>query len=212
MRRVSVVPVGVFGAGLFFFRSRHRWATVLAGLVLAGAIGGEAWLDRNLDRFTETAGIYEDLSLSRAEASSLGARLLILPPPVHHLARFALAIVVPVPPPFAWDPRGLLLGLGATFWYFALPLAIAGWGAARRIPELRLYVWSATMFALVLLVSISQTSLDVRHKTAVIPLVVMLAVIGAHALGRQRTMRRVVFTAVILSCLGAAYIILKGFA
>lgn len=210
MRPVSVVPVAAFAGSLFYFRSRHRWATVLAGLVLAGAVGGEVWLERNLDRFSETADIYEDLSLSRAETSSLGARLLTLPVPLNHITRFLLAIVVPVPPPFTWAPMGMLLGLGALFWYLALPLAVAGWGFARRIPALRLYVLSATVFSLVLLASISQTSLDVRHKTAIIPFVVMLAVLGARSIGWQRTMARLVLTAIALCVLGVVYLILKG--
>jgi hypothetical protein len=199
-----------FWLALLFARRHTAGAMAASLLVLAATIAvGVLFFDVIVAQLVQQQLSYA-YAADAAGAGSLGARILRIPPPLGWGVRYLYAIITPVPPLVAVRPDTILVGLGASAWYFLVPLAASGWGLVRRRgPEQKAIVDAIVAFAAVLLAGVALTSIDVRHK---LPLVPVTVVLGAAALElRDARWRHDRITAVALAGmgLGALYLILK---
>jgi hypothetical protein len=154
---------------------------------------------------------YTELALDQASGSSLGAAILRLPHPATELARFAYAAYAPIPPTMAGGPDRWLVGLGATLWYFVLPFAVTGIAVAwRAVGPLADLARATAASCFVLIAGVALTSLDVRHKTVVMPLLVFFAIYASYKLTRRQVVRRATVLALGYGLLFVTYLAIKA--
>lgn len=191
-RPESLVSVLVFVAVWLLLKVRRGSRAVLILASIATALVMAKGITLLMQDYQSQRIAYTELALDQAGGGSLGAEILRLPHPVTELARFAYAAYAPIPPSFAGGPDRWLIGVGATFWYFVLPFAVAGlfiaWRAAGPVADLALAT-ATSCFSLI--AGVALTSLDVRHKTVVMPLLAFFAAYALYRLTPRQAVRRV---------------------
>ncbi len=209
IRGLSVVPL-VAGWGVMALGGANiphriflKLLLVAGGAVLVALVLERLILDLALERVKYTA-----LALEQAGSGSIGARLLQLPSPVNEVARLLYATVAPVPPFQDWTFGGTLRGLGSAAWYLMIPFAIAGVFAVAK--HSRAVAIGLSVFAVVLLLGVAFTSIDVRHKMPLYPIGIVLAQEGTIRLGHVRSWRLLISSALLFGVMGVAYFLLKG--
>jgi hypothetical protein len=210
MRPFSVIPLAVFALGYTVARAKRKIITNTILVAMAATLGGLTLLERSATLLSEQSGLYTELALLDAGSASLGARVLQWPTPLNYVARFALAVVLPVPPPIGGRPSQLLIAIGSVWWYFLLPFIWAGLRLARRKAPDAALGKAVFWFFCVLLFTISITSLDVRHKTALMPVALAFAAVGWHTQSRRQRAQSILAVGCALAGLGAAYVVWKG--
>lgn len=210
-RPESLVSFLVFLAVWLLLKARRGSRVLLILASIAMAFATAKGITSLMQDYQSQRIAYTELALDQAGGGSLGAAILRLPHPATELARFAYAAYAPVPPAFQGGPDRWLVGLGATLWYFVLPFAVAGiviaWRAVGPIADLS-RATAASCF--VLIAGVALTSLDVRHKTVVMPLLTFFAIYASYKLTRGQVVRRATILVLGYGLLFVTYLAIKA--
>lgn len=211
MRPESALGLVAFWVGLLYARRHTPGAKAASLLILAGTITlAVIFLDTIVAQLIRQQLSYVGAA-AEAGPGSIGARILQIPPPAGYVARFIYAVVTPVPPMVAIRADTILIGIGATMWYFAVPLGVAGHRVVRKAgPELKAIADGIVLFAGVLLAGIALTSIDIRHKIPLIPVALVLAACALGGHSRRWRYDILMVVALIGAGLAAVYLILKS--
>lgn len=210
LRPESALALLAFWLGVLFARRDTPAARAGSALIVLMATGLTiAFLDVIVAQLIQQQLSYL-YAADAAGPGSFGARILQIPPPAGYVARFVYALVTPVPPLAAIRADTVLIGLGATAWYFALPLAASGLLTVRTLgKEQKAAAQGIAVFVLVLVVGVALTSIDLRHKLPIIPVTLLLAACALHTHGARWRYDRLTGVALVGGALGAVYLILK---
>jgi 4-amino-4-deoxy-L-arabinose transferase-like glycosyltransferase len=203
----AAVPIA--GFALFFFMRQPLWvklALIAVGSVIAlqllAAIDLDApkvvmyltYTDRAMDVFTRIQS--ED---------SLGMRYVIGAPfPFNIILRIPYTALIPVPPIVGTDLLKIVVGSGATIWYFLFPFWIYGMWKSRHIPESALL----SIVSLLFLMGIAMISVELRHKTQFLPFAMVHVAFAIDAL-KDRSRHVVTGTFLVLGVLAIFYFFLR---
>lgn len=210
LRPESAAPLLLFWLALLYSRRHSTGAKLVSATILIVSVA----LVAGFRDVIVAQLIREQLSYAYAADAagpgSLGARILAMSGTLGYIARYAYAIITPVPPLTVVRPDTILIGFGATIWYFLVPLAADGFVIARRAqPELKAVADALLVFMATLLLGVALTSIDLRHKLPLIPGTVAMASVSLAT--RSARWRYDRFTALTLAGvgLGALYLMLK---
>jgi hypothetical protein len=154
---------------------------------------------------------YKDLSIAQASDKSIGKRIIMLPSPINETVRFVLALYSPIPPMKYINFESFIIGIGGIWWYFIVPVFIYGVWYSVIAKEKILFALATISFSVMLIMGVAMSSIDIRHKTQLYPIVILFYCLGISQLGKLKLLKINFFILYIISLLGLFYIYLKVF-
>lgn len=136
--------------------------------------------------------------------TSMGMKYIINAPfPLNLLLRFPYTIIFPFPPITEFYFPSIIRGLGASFWYFLIPFWIHGIWKSKNNPYSNLLL----LISFIILVGISFTTVDTRHKTQFLGFALIHASSDWIAFSIHKKV--ILWTVVILILFSISYAVLK---
>lgn len=163
-----------------------------------------------IDRYTMDIAAYQSRAELSSGADSFAMRLYNIPSPLSEISRFIYGIYTPIPPIRTFQLDNVIFMIGHIVWYMMVPLIIYIYiFRIKSIYKKNKKLFVILFYMVILLIGISLTSLDFRHKTAIYPFGIIVYMYALNTINKKKILSINLFYVIFLMLLLVIYYAVK---